>query len=144
MTELVAFKTSHHLLVTIPDHVRSPRQRLLLTNNQRATCTCAASRAHNHSNDTYTTGLNPQLTLPRIISPSSSGVAVEVPITSLYIMPQIHILENCGSATSANDLGTVLHSAGLLLAVLYAVAPTPAMSVTKPLNEIAATVVECQ
>ncbi|KAF2345848.1 hypothetical protein FHG87_023396, partial [Trinorchestia longiramus] len=58
-------------------------------NNQRATCTCAASRAHNHSNDTYTTGLNPRLTLPRIISPSSSGVAVEVPITNLYIMPHI-------------------------------------------------------
>ncbi|KAF2346111.1 Zinc finger CCHC-type [Trinorchestia longiramus] len=58
---------------------RSPRQRLLLTNNQRATCTCTTSRAHNHSNDTYTTGLNLQLTLPRIISPSSSGVAVETP-----------------------------------------------------------------
>ncbi|KAF2354476.1 hypothetical protein FHG87_014765 [Trinorchestia longiramus] len=41
-----------------------------------------------------------------------------------------------------NDLDRVLHSAGLLLAVLYAVAPTPAMSVTKLLGEIAATVVE--
>ncbi|KAF2343564.1 hypothetical protein FHG87_025680 [Trinorchestia longiramus] len=54
----------------------------------------------------------------------------------------IYILENRGSATNANDLGTVLHSAGLLLAVLYAVAPTPAMSVTKPLYKIAATMVE--
>ncbi|KAF2361056.1 hypothetical protein FHG87_008191 [Trinorchestia longiramus] len=36
----------------------------------------------------------------------------------------------------------VLHSAGLLLAVLYAVAPTPAMSETKLLDEIAATVLE--
>ncbi|KAF2363380.1 Neurotransmitter-gated ion-channel ligand-binding domain [Trinorchestia longiramus] len=44
--------------------LRSPRQRLLLTNNQRATCTCAASRAHNHSNNTYTTELNPRLALP--------------------------------------------------------------------------------
>ncbi|KAF2366155.1 hypothetical protein FHG87_003082 [Trinorchestia longiramus] len=53
----------------------------------------------------------------------------------------MHILENHGSTTNANDLGTVLHSADLLLAVLYAVAPTPAMSVTQPLGKIAATVV---
>ncbi|KAF2356804.1 hypothetical protein FHG87_012441 [Trinorchestia longiramus] len=35
----------------------------------------------------------------------------------------------------------VLHSADLLLVALYAVAPTPAMSVTQPLREIAVTVV---
>ncbi|KAF2343503.1 Reverse transcriptase RNA-dependent DNA polymerase [Trinorchestia longiramus] len=94
------------LLRLVVATLRSPRQRLLLTNNQRATCTCASSRAHNHSNDTYTTGLNPQLTLPRIISPSSSGVAVEVPITNLYIMPQ-EVKRLSSNKFKMKDLGPI-------------------------------------
>ncbi|KAF2355476.1 hypothetical protein FHG87_013772 [Trinorchestia longiramus] len=43
---------------------RSPRQRLLLTNNQPETCTWAVSCSHNYGIDTHTTGHNLQLRLP--------------------------------------------------------------------------------